>query len=312
MKYALAPYPYYSYYTYFYDDAGNLHACSVWAPEGPAGMENLRPSTPFAMIHGFLNSDFMHAHLTEDGATRQVWFGNADGATSSLTVEGIGLAGSQADGEITGTITSISASFCWSAGSFSEFSLTDIAVPAARFWKLMQAGRDDKLFQMMAHGKDLVIGGYWDDLSAGGGGNDTLRGFGGHDTLSGGQGADRLNGGPGADVLIGGAGADQFVFDKMWGTWGVDDRIDTITDFTSGVDKIRLTAPEFHDLGGHGPLPAHRLLLAPGSAERAVLIYDRASGLLSFDADGAGPDQAYGLVQLTPGTVLHTYDIVLY
>lgn len=74
----------------------------------------------------------------------------------------------------------------------------------------------------------------------GGGGNDTLisienligSAFG--DTLIGSATANVLNGGAGADTLTGGAGADAFVLDSR-------DSIDTVTDFVSSADKIRIS-----------------------------------------------------------------------
>jgi Ca2+-binding RTX toxin-like protein len=54
--------------------------------------------------------------------------------------------------------------------------------------------------------------------------------------------ADIFIGGSGADVLTGGAGADLFVY-KATGEGG-----DTITDFTSGVDKFEFTASVFGNL----------------------------------------------------------------
>jgi hypothetical protein len=66
-------------------------------------------------------------------------------------------------------------------------------------------------------------GGPGPDNLVGGPGDDVLLGLGGDDTL---------NGGPGNDTLTGGDGADRFVFSQP------SDRIDTITDFTSGQDLI--------------------------------------------------------------------------
>ncbi|MBF2076368.1 MAG: PD40 domain-containing protein [Synechococcales cyanobacterium C42_A2020_086] len=66
-------------------------------------------------------------------------------------------------------------------------------------------------------------------------GNDTLHGKGGRDTLIGAAGDDVLIGGKGGDVLTGGAGRDRFVYQHP------QDRVDRITDFTVGEDKIVLT-----------------------------------------------------------------------
>ncbi len=69
----------------------------------------------------------------------------------------------------------------------------------------------------------------------GGAGNDTLFGGNNADTIAGGGGADNITGGGGADVLTGGDGADNFVVEGSLGT-----ARDTITDFASGSDKLKV------------------------------------------------------------------------
>ncbi|MFN7053195.1 MAG: M10 family metallopeptidase C-terminal domain-containing protein, partial [Gemmobacter sp.] len=69
---------------------------------------------------------------------------------------------------------------------------------------------------------------------SGTGGNDILAGSAAADRLLGGAGDDILMDGAGVDVLTGGAGADIFVMSS-------DGGVDTITDFTPGVDRIDLS-----------------------------------------------------------------------
>ena len=66
-------------------------------------------------------------------------------------------------------------------------------------------------------------------------GANVLAGLGGNDFLNGYEGDDTLDGGEGNDYLRGGAGADVFAFEGAAGD-------DTILDFTSGTDKIDLSA----------------------------------------------------------------------
>jgi Ca2+-binding RTX toxin-like protein len=111
-------------------------------------------------------------------------------------------------------------------------------------------------------GNDLVSGDLGNDVLFGEEGNDTLAGQDGSDDLIGGSGADSLSGGAGNDLIRGGLGTDQlsggdgadaFVFGGGYQSWQsqVDSGyyqwyqswyydIDTITDFTPGVDKIDL------------------------------------------------------------------------
>ena len=83
-------------------------------------------------------------------------------------------------------------------------------------------------------GNDTLYGGP-------GGGDDEMAGGLGNDRIFGGQGNDTLTGGPGDDRLAGGPGADVFVF-------GPGDGVDTVTDFSSGTDKVDLTAFEIESV----------------------------------------------------------------
>jgi Ca2+-binding RTX toxin-like protein len=113
-----------------------------------------------------------------------------------------------------------------------------------------------------------------DDSITGYLGGDKLNGLDGWDTLDGREGNDTLTGGAGNDTLTGGLGADRFVFDQPPASLDVD----TITDFTSGVDTIVLKAAFFTGLGSLG----ERVGLSD------FLTYDPGTGELAYDADGAG------------------------
>ncbi|WP_225774665.1 putative Ig domain-containing protein [Pseudomonas sp. Marseille-Q5115] len=93
-----------------------------------------------------------------------------------------------------------------------------------------------------------------DDTLVGTTGNDTIKGLAGNDNISGGAGNDTLDGGAGVDTLTGGAGADTFVIAsrldsyRNYNTGGVT-RVDTITDFATGQDRIDLSALGITGLG---------------------------------------------------------------
>lgn len=70
----------------------------------------------------------------------------------------------------------------------------------------------------------------------------TIYGYDGDDILVGGLDKDYLVGGGGNDTLIGGGGKDTFVLYYSGGG------IDTITDYTIGQDKIKLTSVIITDL----------------------------------------------------------------
>lgn len=90
------------------------------------------------------------------------------------------------------------------------------------------------------------------------------------DVLIGGSGNDTLDGGLQADVLTGNAGADTFKFSHL--TNGVASRIDTITDFKAGTDKIDVSALGFKSFIGS------TAFTATNSAN--ALRFDDASGKL--------------------------------
>jgi Ca2+-binding RTX toxin-like protein len=124
-------------------------------------------------------------------------------------------------------------------------------------------------------GNDRLFGGAGNDSLIGGDGNDKLFGGAGNDILSGGAGNDTLEGGAGNDTLTGGAGVDIFRLVNE-----ADAGVDEITDFTTGVDKVRLV----------------------GFAAGSTVTYDQATGSLTvggievaklgegteFDADTLG------------------------
>ncbi|MDD2864526.1 MAG: type I secretion C-terminal target domain-containing protein, partial [Methylococcales bacterium] len=91
------------------------------------------------------------------------------------------------------------------------------------------------------------------NMLAGGAGADSLSGMGGNDSLDGGVGADTLIGGMGVDTLTGGDGADIFVFGNI-SEMGRATRRDVITDFTTGTDKIDLSAMNIVGSAGTGAL----------------------------------------------------------
>lgn len=139
---------------------------------------------------------------------------------------------------------------------------------------------------------------------AGSSGHDQLIGLDGNDTLIGRGGVDELHGGAGRDILSGGAGADTFVFDTAPETSAMRD---VITAFShSQSDKIAFSRAAFAALD-IGPLAAEAFYTGAGvrSAHDADdrIIYNTTTGILFYDADGAGGATSVAIAEL--GTTTH-------
>ncbi|MFC3173398.1 FG-GAP-like repeat-containing protein [Novosphingobium bradum] len=91
-----------------------------------------------------------------------------------------------------------------------------------------------------------AIGGSNNDTLTGNEASNLLSGLGGNDTLIGNGGNDTLTGGLGTDTLTGGAGADLFdiSLDDMLGDASTVN--DTVTDFTSGEDKLQIWGARYY------------------------------------------------------------------
>jgi Ca2+-binding RTX toxin-like protein len=96
--------------------------------------------------------------------------------------------------------------------------------------------------------------------------------------------SDTITGSKVSNILTGGFGNDTFVFNSLLnGTTNVD----TITDFTSGSDKIALSKSIFKAFSKDKTVAAEKLV----NGDRAIdandyLVYDKATGKLYYDADG--------------------------
>ncbi len=115
--------------------------------------------------------------------------------------------------------------------------------------------------------------------------------------------ANSLDGGLGNDRLTGGAGTDTFVFDTAYGKTNID----RIYDFSVADDTIQLATSIYTALQA-GATPdslaasSFRYQTAPStSAGLGEIIYNRTSGGLSYDADGAGSGASQQIAQLSAG-----------
>lgn len=141
----------------------------------------------------------------------------------------------------------------------------------------------------------------------------TVTGDAGNDTITGSAKADIISGGAGDDTLTGGLGDDTFVIS---GVTSATNGQDSITDFTAGADKIQFSLADVNPAAGAalvaGALDASNFISGPAATSATeYFIYDAATGVLSFDADGNGVGAAVALVTLTGNPVIAASDIVL-
>ncbi len=138
-------------------------------------------------------------------------------------------------------------------------------------------------------GADTVSGSAQADFISGGAGNDQLTGNGGADTILGGDGNDVITGGGGIDILTGDAGSDTFVFSAVSDSTGA--AVDSITDFVTTVDNIRVTLPTADanvDVSGFASVASFNDGLVSLSLARGDSFYSSADGKLYIDVDGNG------------------------
>lgn len=127
-------------------------------------------------------------------------------------------------------------------------------------------------------------------------GNDTVTGGDNNDFLVGGGGNDTLSGRNGNDTLLGGVGNDTFVIE---GRLNASINRDTILDFSTTDDMIRLSRDMFRGLTGNALNPnAFASSTTAGTASHRV-IYDQATGSLSYDPNGGDRGNAVAFATLT-------------
>ena len=116
-------------------------------------------------------------------------------------------------------------------------------------------------------------------------------------TIQGNAGANVINGGGGADTLTGFGGNDTFVFNSALGSGNVD----RITDFNPSQDKIHLDHCHFRGASAGGAFFAVLSLLGQAAHDSSDhIIYNSATGALSFDSDGAGGASQTQFATLSP------------
>jgi Ca2+-binding RTX toxin-like protein len=131
--------------------------------------------------------------------------------------------------------------------------------------------------------------------------NDIQRGELGNDTLSGAGGDDRLYGDLGRDRISTGSGKDAVIFDQRPSS----SNRDTISDFDPRKDSLYFDNAFFSKLGKRGspekPAKLASTFFEAGLPDDAndYLIYNRKTGILSYDADGNKAGKAIEIAVFT-------------
>lgn len=126
--------------------------------------------------------------------------------------------------------------------------------------------------------------------------------------VTGNAGNNIINGSEGNDTLTGNGGSDLFTFNTALNAAA---NVDTIADFVAADDTIRLDDAVFTGLAT-GMLNAAALRIGAVAADADDrIIYDSATGALSFDANGNAAGGATKFAQLDPGLALTYSDFVV-
>ena len=166
---------------------------------------------------------------------------------------------------------------------------------------------------------DWFEGGTENDALTGNAGNDRLLGQDGNDTLNGGLGLDILNGGNGNDTLFGGLGNDNltgganndfFVFNTAL---SASANRDVVTDFNHIADTFKLENAVFTKLGA-GVHALNAGFFRNGAAADAndYVVYNKATGALSYDNDGNGAHAAiqFAILQNHPVLAANDFQVI--
>ncbi|MBQ0819662.1 hypothetical protein KBI52_05435 [Microvirga sp. HBU67558] len=150
--------------------------------------------------------------------------------------------------------------------------------------------------------------------------DNVLLGTSSKNTMNGGAGNDMIYGKSGKDLLTGGTGKDWFVFDTTLGKSNTD----TIKDFKAGQDKIVLdnalfkANKSFYAAIKKGtpdkPLKLAKAFFTVGSHaddRNDFLVYNKKTGVLSYDKDGSGGAAAVEIARFSNKTAMSEKDFFI-
>ena len=126
---------------------------------------------------------------------------------------------------------------------------------------------------------------------------------------SGRDGTDSDNGAGGNDELTGLVGQDSFLFDTPL---NAATNVDTITDFSVADDTIMLDDDVFSSSLGLGNISAGEFVIGAAALDaNDRIIYNSATGALSYDSDGVGGTAQIQFATLSTGLALTNLDFLV-
>jgi hypothetical protein len=182
------------------------------------------------------------------------------------------------------------------------YDISGLSLKIRKFKDFFKGNYEAKIFD----GKDQFTGSKQADKLYGFNGADNINGAGGNDKLVGGKGNDLLDGADGKNTLTGNQGNDAFRFSSQLNSKNYS----TITDFTIGEDRIDLANASFPNIGSIGALSASKFVLKTAYAGQShVVVYDKATGELSYDTTGGSLADAIAFGKVTANLNLTHTDI---
>ncbi|WP_019904388.1 M57 family metalloprotease [Methylobacterium sp. 77] len=274
---------------------------------GGSGADTIRGVTTADVMHGMAGKDILLGGDGNDtmdgGSSNDTLFGGDGndtliGGTGDDRLDGGNGFGSTTDGKDTVDYSAVVSAVTVNLSGIGDYSN---GVYAQYFAKGVDIGRDTLI------SIENITGGKGADTLVGSGVSNVLRGGAGQDAISGEAGNDLIYGGAGSDVLSGGSGGDRFYFDTKIGRTNVD----TLTDFKVRLDTIVLDDDIFTALND-GTLSASEFRIGTGARDSSDhMIYDVASGLLSYDADGSGAGAQVAFAHLKANLALTYTDFLV-
>jgi Ca2+-binding RTX toxin-like protein len=268
---------------------------------GLAGIEDdSAVGGPLVENHGLVAGKHFGIYVNDTSDTGMVVYnegGTITGGTAAIMTKGTGSLDLENSGVIDGKIVLTA-----KAGAYMDE--VDIVRNWGQIHGSVSLGVGDDQFSNIDNATSGVV--------SGGGGGDELYGGNKRDVLHGDAGDDQLDGGGGNDTLTGGAGHDTFVFDSALGQIGVD----TITDFTHGVDSIALNKMYFTELGASdaaGNLASGKFFVgaAAHDADDRIL-YNPSNGYLIYDSNGNAAGGSHHFATLHANLTLTHADFLVW